>query len=89
MRHRDPAEDLQPPRTAKHIAITKKRVGSTGRNMVRVLAVFGQEPIGVSRQLAVVVARIVPSCNVSSFHRAHPPCDAYDSMFTIIKLGIR
>jgi hypothetical protein len=51
--------------------------------------VFGQEPVGISRQLAVVVAGIVPSCNVSSFHRAHPPCDAYDSIFTIIKLGIR
>jgi hypothetical protein len=84
MRHRDLAEDLQPPRTAPHIAITEKRVGSTGRNMVRVVAVFGQEPVGVSRQLAVVVAGIVPSCNVrSSIHRAHPPCDAYDSIFTI------
>ena len=93
MRHRDPAEDLQPPRAAQHIAITKKRVGSAGRNMVRVLAMFGQEPVGVSRQLAVVVAGFIPSCNIGSFHRAHPPCDAcksaHGNIFTIIKLGIR
>ena len=56
--------------------------------MVRVLTVFGQEPVGVSRQLAVVVAGIVPSCNVSTVHRTHPPCDAYDSIFTILKLWI-
>ena len=57
--------------------------------MVRVVAVFDQEPVGISRQLMVVVAGFVPSCNVSIIHRAHPPCDAYDWMFTIIKLGIR
>jgi hypothetical protein len=48
MGHGDPAEDLQPPRTALHIAIAKKSVGSTRRNMVRVFAVFCQEPICVS-----------------------------------------
>jgi hypothetical protein len=37
----------------------------------------------------VVVAGIVPSCNVgSSIHRAHPPCDACKSVFTILKLWI-
>lgn len=64
VRQRNSAENLQPPRAAKHIAITKKRVGSTRRNMVRVLAVFGQKPVGVSRQLVVVAAGIVRSCNV-------------------------
>src|SRR5688572_21740434 len=75
MRHGDSAENSQPPRAALHVPVTKQRIGLMGRDLVRLLAMLAQEPVGVPRQLQFIVVAVFPACGrrTGRVHRPFPP----------------
>jgi hypothetical protein len=82
MRHRDSAEDPQPPRAALHVAIAKQRIGLMRRNLVRLLAMLVQQPVGISRQLQLIVVAVFTTRgrHTGRVHRLFPPHDASEAL---------